>query len=134
MIYIFQSLASYKRPIPSQSKDDVEQYQRLAHLNEFCHRRQNQHSKRNKDLKFGESFIYNDKKKFVYCRVPKVACTTWKKDVLYTLDKVKTHPVNTSLNIVSERLVNYVNLLLIKFPCNYIMLYLILYDVGMYQK
>ncbi|XP_066920587.1 carbohydrate sulfotransferase 14-like [Clytia hemisphaerica] len=76
--------------------EDNEQQQRLSHLKDFCQRRQKNHN--NKTLKFGDSFIYNDKKKFVYCRIPKVACTTWKKVVLYTLGIVDTHPVNTSLN------------------------------------
>uniref|UniRef100_A0A7M5UY28 Carbohydrate sulfotransferase n=2 Tax=Clytia hemisphaerica TaxID=252671 RepID=A0A7M5UY28_9CNID len=72
------------------------QIQRLTHIREFCRRREKNHN--NKTLKFGDSFIYNDKKKFVYCRIPKVACTTWKKVVLYTLGIVNTHPVNTSLD------------------------------------
>ena len=83
-----------------------EQIQRLSHLNNFCRgRQQSQDKAQLKELDFGNSFIYNDKKKFVYCHVPKVACTTWKKVVLYTLGIVKTHPVNTSLDIVSMPLV-----------------------------
>uniref|UniRef100_A0A7M5VBM6 Carbohydrate sulfotransferase n=1 Tax=Clytia hemisphaerica TaxID=252671 RepID=A0A7M5VBM6_9CNID len=81
------------------------QIQRLTHIREFCRRREKNHN--NKTLKFGDSFIYNDKKKFVYCRIPKVACTTWKKVVLYTLGIVNTHPVNTSLDTLYSHRMPY---------------------------
>ena len=50
-------------------------------------------------LGYGESFFYNDKRKFVFCRIPKVACTTWKKVLAYTLDMVDS-PFNVSLDKV----------------------------------
>lgn len=31
---------------------------------------------------YGEGFLYNDKHRVVYCRVPKVACSTWKRVLL----------------------------------------------------
>ena len=51
-------------------------------------------------LEYGESFFYNDKRKFIFCRIPKVACTTWKKVLAYTLDMVDS-PFNVSLYQVS---------------------------------
>jgi len=35
------------------------------------------------NLRYGGNFLYSDTKKFVYCRVPKVACKTWKKIIGY---------------------------------------------------
>ncbi len=92
--------ATFFQLSPIVANDD--QIQRLSHLREFCRRREENEDKTLlEELKFGSRFIYNDKKKFVYCHVPKVACTTWKKVVLYTLGIVNTHPVNTSLDTVS---------------------------------
>ena len=74
---------------------DQTQRERQSKMEKFC----SQHMY-DQSLEYGESFFYNDKRKFIFCRIPKVACTTWKKVLAYTLDMVDS-PFNVSLYQVS---------------------------------
>lgn len=33
-------------------------------------------------IRYDEGFLYNDEHRIIYCRVPKVACSTWKRVLL----------------------------------------------------
>ena len=73
------------------------QLQRQKVLRKFCKKYQVPYEK----LLYNRNFLYSDEKKFVYCRIPKVACKTWKKILGYVEGHFDS-PYNVSHRDVSE--------------------------------
>jgi len=62
---------------------------RLLHLRNFCQKRMDTIRIPN----LSENLLYSDQQQVVYCSVPKVACTNWKRLLLYFDGKIKD-PLN----------------------------------------
>ncbi|XP_066934769.1 carbohydrate sulfotransferase 9-like [Clytia hemisphaerica] len=68
------------------------QLQRQKVLRRFCKKYQVPYE----NLEYNRNFLYSDAKKFIYCRIPKVACKTWKKILGYVQGRFDS-PYNVSL-------------------------------------
>ena len=79
----------------NEAKDRLIQIKRQLKLREFCKKRKNQPpvTTAMKNLK-DFHFIYSDKASTIYCYVPKVACTNWKR-VFQVFDGKATDPLAT---------------------------------------
>ncbi|XP_061587217.1 carbohydrate sulfotransferase 12-like isoform X1 [Cololabis saira] len=95
LLLIFMSY--YKWSVTQEQKTELKQEVRKQLLRELCHDEKNLGNIAQKDLRH---LIVNDKHGIIYCFIPKVACTHWKK-VMYVLKQNEPYPDLTSLQNVS---------------------------------
>ncbi|XP_066910676.1 carbohydrate sulfotransferase 11-like [Clytia hemisphaerica] len=87
-------------PAPVIDQNRQTQLQRQQHLKEFC---QNNRRLRTEKFKIRDfHFIYSDKASALYCYIPKVACTNWKK-----VFQVMDGNYETPLDIKGKEKVHY---------------------------
>ena len=131
--YIDDTTVSTAKPTLSPHQDRSTQIERQLQLREFCKKRKVlpktvASSKKLRDF----HFLYSDRASTIYCYVPKVACTNWKrvfqvfdgraKDPLATGHKEKVHflKYNTfdklSLQEIAWRQVVYYSFLFVRHP------------------
>jgi len=102
-----------------------DQKKRISHLRKFCQGKLNK-SNFKRPIK---NLFYSDKKRIIYCSVPKVACTSWKKIFLYFNGNVKnpfksidsahkllTSRLNKNQQDYNQRLTTYYSFLFVRNP------------------